>query len=176
HSADWRTVPVPSHRRLAPERNLTVQLPFALLATSALAASLPATAGPAELRAVAHDTYEWYDAAYPVAASGLGDHRYDTRLTDYRMGEVTRRRQHITKLLAQVSALTTEGWSKDDRIDRILFESQLASQDFFGRRLDPEHTDPQLYVNECTNSIFTLLQKEYAPHHVRALAATPRLE
>ena len=153
-----------------------MQLPFALLATAVLVPSLPPAAGPAQLRAAAHDTYQWYDAAYPVVASGLGDHRYDTQLTDYRMSEVVRRRQHINKLLAQVRALSTSGWSKDDRIDRILFESQLTSQDFFGRRLDPERTDPQLYVNECTNSIFTLLQKDYAPHHTRALAATTRLE
>ena len=171
----------PPHRRRAsatvrPKRNLTVQSTFALLATAALVSSSPAAAGPADLRAIAHETYEWYDAAYPVAASGLGDHRYDTRLTDYRMSEVEQRRQHVSKLLAQVRALPTGGWSKDGRIDRILFESQLASQDFFGQRLDPERTDPQLYVDECANSIFTLLQKEYAPHHVRALAATARLE
>ena len=115
-----------------PKRNLTVKLPLVLLVTVVLLFSLPAAAGPAELRAIAHDTYEWYDAAYPVAASGQGDHRYDTRLTDYRMSEVVGRRQQIDKLLAQVRALPTEGWSKDDRIDRILFESQLASQDFFG--------------------------------------------
>ena len=150
--------------------------PFAMLAAAVLVPSLPATASPAELRAIAHDTYQWYDASYPVAASSLGDHRYDSQLTDYRMSEVLRRREQISKLLAQVRALSADAWNKDDRVDRILFESQLASQDFFGRRLDPERTDPQLYVNECTNSIFTLLQKEYAPHHERALAATSRLE
>jgi len=153
-----------------------VPFPLAVLAAAVLVPSLPAAASPAELRAIAHDTYQWYDEAYPVAASGLGDHRYDARLTDYRMSEVVRRREQISKLLAQVGALSTAGWSKDDRVDRILFESQMASQDFFGRRLDPERTDPQLYVNECANSIFTLLQKEYAPRHVRALAATARLE
>jgi uncharacterized protein (DUF885 family) len=147
-----------------------------MLAAAVLIPPLAPTAAPAELRAIAHDTYEWYDAAYPVAASSLGDHRYDARLTDYRMSEVVRRREQISRLLAQVRALSTVGWSKDDRIDRLLFESQAASQDFFGKRLDPERTDPQLYVNECTNAIFTLLQKDYAPRHERALAATSRLE
>src|SRR5438552_81797 len=66
--------------------------------------------------------------------------------------------------------------SKDDRVDRILLQAQLAGVDFFDRQLDPESSDPQLYVNECSNSIFSLLQKEYAPHRVRALAATARLE
>jgi uncharacterized protein (DUF885 family) len=125
---------------------------------------------------MAHGYYEWYDEANPVDASARGDHRYDARLTDYRMSEVARRREHVAELLAKVRALDTGGWSKDDRIDRLLFESQLAKRDFFDRRLDPERSDPQLYVNACTNAIFTLLQKAYAPDRVRALAATARLE
>ena len=138
--------------------------------------SFASAASPNDLRALAHEYYQWNAAQYPVAASGMGDHRFDARLADYRMSEVTQRREHVSDLLAQVSALPADGWSKDDRVDRVLFESQLASADFFGRRLNPESSDPQLYVNECTNSIFTLLQKEYAPRRTRALAATARLE
>lgn len=150
---------------------------LAACALPAVATALaPAAADPAGLRALAHEFYEWSDAAYPVTASSLGDHRFDTRLTDYRMSEVLRRRQHVSELLAQVSALATDGWSKDERIDRVLFESQLAAADFFGRRLNPESSDPQLYVNECTNAIFTLLQKDYAPRRTRARAAIARLE
>ena len=105
-----------------------------------------------------------------------GDHRFDDRLTDYRMAEVMRRRQHVSELLETVKGLQTEGWSKEDQIDRILLQAQLEGVDFFGRRLSPEVSDPQLYVNECSSSIFTLLQKDYAPHRTRALAATKRLE
>ncbi len=138
--------------------------------------SLAASADPAELRKLAHDYYQWRDDAYPVATSAQGDHRLDDRLTDYRMAAVLERRQHVSALLSRVSALATDGWSKDDRIDRILFQAQLAGVDFFGRRLNPEESDPQLYVNECSNAIFSLLQKEYAPHRTRALSATARLE
>ena len=138
--------------------------------------ALPAAADPASLRKVAHDYYQWRDAAYPVATSAMGDHRMDDRLTDYRMPAVLERRQHVAALLTEVSALQTDGWAKDDRIDRILFQSQLAGVDFFDRRLNPEESDPQLYVSECTNAIFSLLQKEYAPHRTRALAATARME
>jgi uncharacterized protein (DUF885 family) len=148
----------------------------ALLATVILCHSLPAAAGPVEFRKVAHEYYQWRDAAYPVATSAAGDHRFDARLTDYSMTEVLRRRQHAGELLTHVGSLATDGWSKDDRIDLVLFHAELAGVDFFGRKLNPEGSDPQLYVNECTNSIFTLLQKDYAPRRTRALAATARLE
>jgi uncharacterized protein (DUF885 family) len=138
--------------------------------------SFAAAASADDLRALAHEYYQWNDAQYPVVASALGDHRFDARLADYRVSEIARRRQHVSDLLAKVSALPADDWSKDDRVDRILFESQLAAADFFSRRLNPESSDPQLYVNECTNSIFSLLQKEYAPRRTRALAATARLE
>jgi uncharacterized protein (DUF885 family) len=148
----------------------------ALLATIILCQSLQAAASPAEFRKLAHEYYQWRDASYPVATSAAGDHRFDTRLTDYSMAAYLGRRQHVSELLMQVGSLATDGWSKDDRIDLVLFQAELAGVDFFDRKLNPEGSDPQLYVNECTNSIFTLLQKDYAPRHTRALAAAARLE
>jgi len=148
-----------------------------LLAAVILSHALPAwAASPTDFRTVAHEFYEWREANDPVAASGRGDHRFDTRLADYRMSEVTKRRRHVSDLLAQIGSLRTDGLSQDDRIDRLLFESQLARADFFGRRLNFEASNPQIYVDECSNAIFALLEKEYAPRHIRALAATQRLE
>jgi len=134
-----------------------------------------AHAAPGELRKLAHEYYVWRDAEYPVAASAMGDHRLDDRLTDYHMPAVLERRKRVSELLTTVSAMSTRNWSKDDRVDQLLFLSQLRAADFFGRQLDPERRDPQLYVNECTNALFTLLQKEYAPALVRARAAHKRL-
>jgi uncharacterized protein (DUF885 family) len=102
-----------------------------LFAAMALLCSLAAAADPAELRSLAHEYYRWRDAEYPVATSYAGDHRFDDRLADYRMTEVNRRRQHVSELLETVKGLRTEGWSKDDQIDRILFQAQLEGADFF---------------------------------------------
>ena len=147
-----------------------------LLAAMLLLSASQAGADGADLGKLAHEYYQWRDAAYPVATSDQGDHEYDSRLADYRMSEVLKRRRHVSDLLTHVKGMAVDGWSKDDRIDRILFQSQLAGQDFFDRRLNPESSDPQLYVDECTNAIFSLLKKDYAPHRTRALAATARLE
>jgi uncharacterized protein (DUF885 family) len=145
-----------------------------VLLFSTLASS--ASAAPADLKKLAHEYYVWRDAQYPVATSQLGDHQYDGKLTDYRMATVQARRKHVSQLITQVSALEVSDWSKDDRVDQLLFLAQLRGADVFGRKLDPETRDPQLYVNECSNAIFSLLQKEYAPRKTRALAATERLE
>jgi uncharacterized protein (DUF885 family) len=135
-----------------------------------------AHAAPPSVAALAHDYYEARESEFPVGASSSGDHRYDDRLTDYRPAAVQQRRKRVTALLGQVKALPATGLSKDERVDRLLFVSQLEAADFFGRTLEPEATDPQLYVNECSTGLFSLLQKDYAPKAARAAAATRRLE
>src|SRR5207244_150721 len=86
-----------------------------------------------------------------------------------------RRAAHVHALLERVRGADVTGWWKDDTIDWRLFRSQLERADFPERVMDPEESDPQLYVGEASNAIFSLLKKEYAPRATRARAATARL-
>ena len=148
-----------------------------LLVALCLAATGRAEAqAPARLRELAHSYYAWRDSTNPVATSDAGGHQWDDRLADYRMRAVTARRLHTRALLARVKALPTAGWNRDDRVDWLLFRSQLERDDFFGRVLLPHESDPQLYLNEAANGVFSLLKKECAPRRTRALAAAARLE
>ena len=144
-----------------------------------LAAFLPALANassPSDLRKTATEYYRWKDEAYPVASSDAGLHTWDERLTDFSEPAYRARREHVEKVLASVRAMDTKDWSKDDRIDWYLFRAQLEGAAFSGRVLQREETDPQIYVNECSNAIFSILKKEYAPDHDRAIAITTRME
>lgn len=147
---------------------------FALLALLALAPSLYALT-PVEMRALAHDFYEWQLREYPVGASDQGYHLYDEKLTDYSAPAVAARAAHVRELLERVKAADVKGWSKDDTIDWLLLRSQLEYADFPSRVLHREESDPQVYVNEASNAIFSLLKKEYAPPAVRAKAAVARM-
>jgi uncharacterized protein (DUF885 family) len=148
-----------------------------LFALPALAAPLSAQAPsvPDSLRALAQSYYAWRDRNYPVASSDQGLHTWDDRLTDYRMPAVLERRRHVASLLTRVKGMRTGGWGRDDRIDWRLFRSQLEGSAFWSRVSRPEESDPQLYVGECTNAIFSLLKKDYASHSTRARVATARL-
>ena len=134
------------------------------------------TADTAALRKMAGDYYAWRNENYPVASSDSGLHTWDDRLTDYSVAKIAERAQHVRKLLDQVRALDAANWPKDDRIDWMLFRSQLEGADFNSRVLQSEKTDPQVYVGECANGIFSLLKKEYDAPRKRALAATARLK
>jgi uncharacterized protein (DUF885 family) len=133
-------------------------------------------ATPATLRRLAADYYDWRNQQYPVASSDAGLHTWDSKLTDYGLSALLARRLHVKEVLANVNAMRTETWSKDDRIDWLLFRAQLEGVAFFDRVIDFEETDPQTYVNECSNGIFSLLKKDYDTPRNRSLAATARLK
>jgi uncharacterized protein (DUF885 family) len=152
-----------------------------LLAIVAITLTAPALAqtkpqSPDDLRAIAKSYYAWRDTTYPVGTSDAGNHEFDNRIDDFRMKSVLAARHHVKALLDQVKAMKTGSWAKDDRVDWVLFVSELQRADFFDRVLQPEETDPGTYINECSTAIFTLLKKEYGPKRTRALAATARLE
>ena len=145
-----------------------------LIATITASAQTPTT--PADLHRLADDYYRWRNQNYPVASSDSGLHTWDNKLTDYSLSAVLARRLYVKDVLAKVDAMPTKTWAKDDRIDWLLFRSQLDGIAFFNRVMDFEATDPQTYVNECSNGIFSLLKKEYDSPRNRALAATARLK
>ena len=130
---------------------------------------------PAELHKLAAGYYNWRNQSYPVVSSDAGLHTWDDKLTNYSLSAILARRLQVKEILGKVRAMQTDNWSRDDRIDWLLFKSQLEQIDFFNRVMDFEATDPQLYVNECSNGIFSLLKKEYDTPRKRALAATARL-
>ena len=84
----------------------------------------------ATLRKLANDYYARRNENYPVRSSEAGLHTWDNRLTDYSAGKMAERAAYVRQLLDQVRAMKTESWSKDDRIDWILFRSQLEEVEF----------------------------------------------
>jgi uncharacterized protein (DUF885 family) len=141
----------------------------------AAASAARAADAPDRLRNMASDYYRWRSEQFPVASSDQGLHTWDDRLADYSRAAIRARRERVSALADEVRALNVDGWSKDDRIDRALFLSQLEGADFFDRVLASPETDPQTYVGECSNAIFSLLKKEYDAPRKRALSATARL-
>lgn len=139
--------------------------------------SLPAAAlTPATLQSAARDFYRWREQNFPVWSSDQGLHTFDDRLTDYSSEAIAKRRAHISSLLDRVKATDISSWSKDDKVDAILFRAQLERLDFDRRVLHPEETDPGTYVGEASNAIFSLLKKEYDTPAARARSAMARFK
>jgi len=53
------------------------------------------------------------------------EHRWDDRIKDFRMASVLAARRHVAAVLDSVKAMPASTWSKDDRVDWMLFRAQL---------------------------------------------------
>jgi uncharacterized protein (DUF885 family) len=154
--------------------------------------SIPPLASPsnrpqiAAFHRMAEDYYAWRNENFPVRSSDAGLHTWDDRLTDYAPARIDERARHVRELLDKMrgskvdppaqSSGAAGSWPKEERIDVILFRAQLEEADFGNRVLKFERTNPQVYVGECTNAIFSLIKKEYDTPRKRALAATARMK
>jgi uncharacterized protein (DUF885 family) len=148
----------------------------ALLLFTFLAAAPAFALTPETLKSTAHDYYQWYALNFPTQSSDQGLHTWDDRLTDYSPAAIAKRNDHLSAVLAQLKDTDIRTWSKDDKVDFILFRSQVDTADFYERVLLPESTNPQVYVDEVSNGIFSLLKKEYDTPARRVKAATARLQ
>ena len=132
--------------------------------------------GAAALRKLADDYYNRRNVNDPVSSSNAGLHTWDDKLGDFSPAKINERAQHVRRLLDKVRAFKIDNWSNDDKIDALLFRSQLENVDFGNRVLKFEFTNPQTYTGECSSAIFSLLKKEYDTPRKRALSATARLK
>jgi hypothetical protein len=154
-----------------------MRIPIAALLT--LLVSIPALAQqakltPERLHKIASDFYNWRNVNYPVSSSDQGLHTWDDRLTDYSTAAIAQRRAHVAKVATRVRNADPTKWNKDEAIDWLLFRSQVERSEFADRVQQPEETNPQIYVGEASNAIFSLIKKDYAPAQTRALAAEAR--
>lgn len=127
------------------------------------------------LQALAEEFYLWGYEESPVGSSSAGRHDADDRLADYGPEAMSRRSARASDFRRRFEAIPKGGAGPDEGADRTLFTSALERDEFGRTVLRRERRDPQLYVDECLNGIFSLLKKEYAPKPVRARAATARL-
>jgi uncharacterized protein (DUF885 family) len=127
-----------------------------------------------KLHKLANDYYDWQKVTNPVYASDQGLHTWDDRLPDFSAAAIAKQRAHVASVLAKVRAMDISKWPKDEKIDWILFRSQLEGADFGARVLRSEETDPQTYVGTASNAIFSLLKKDYDAPEKRAMAAAAR--
>ena len=130
----------------------------------------------AALATLAKNYYDWRNQNSPVQSSDAGLHTWDDKLTDYSPAAMAERAHYVRALLDKVRAMKTDSWPKDQRIDWLLFRSQLEAADFGDRVLKFEKTNPDVYVGECVSAIFSLLKKEYDTPANRARSATARLQ
>ncbi|MFQ6090425.1 MAG: DUF885 family protein, partial [Candidatus Bipolaricaulia bacterium] len=86
----------------------------------------------------------------PVAATQLGDHRFDDRLGDYSEAALERQRREIKEALAEFERFDEGNFGLDARIDHHLMVQIARSilRGFENERLQHHYRNPGTYSDE----------------------------
>ena len=113
---------------------------------------------------------------YPVAATATGMHAVDGEWPDLGDAGRTARLAFADRWEPELSGFGDQALSPDERIDRDLLLSELASLRFDDIELRESAWDALGYVYLLGSGIFPLLARDFAPLAVRLASAASRLE
>jgi len=130
---------------------------------------------PAEFYKLVDQFMERFLAEVPVAATQLGDHRFDDRLGEHTPAARARQEKAMRVALGALQALDPRPWDIDARIDHTLMVRLIHSflRDFAKTR-DYERS-PGMYMQEGLGGVFLLLIRDFAPFSERMKNVAKRL-
>jgi uncharacterized protein (DUF885 family) len=113
---------------------------------------------------------------YPVAATALGDHRYDGDLED--MGPEGRARALAWNqaLLTELQSIDRTALSRENQVDAAVLDNQLRYAIWTEQRYSDWSWDPLVYTQLSGQALYGLLARDYAPLPDRLRSLTSRLE
>jgi uncharacterized protein (DUF885 family) len=114
-------------------------------------------------------------AEAPVAATQLGDHRFDHRLGEHGADALRRQETQFRQALRELDAMETSTFGPDATVDHTVVVRLVRS---FLREIEPLRTherSPGTYIDECLGGVFLLLVRDFAPFPVRMKAVLGRL-
>jgi uncharacterized protein (DUF885 family) len=117
----------------------------------------------------------------PVAATALGEHRYDSTLDDVSAAGFTRRIELARELLSQLESVEPVQLTRAHQVDVRLLKGELEYRIWSFERLQEWRWNPLLYTDLAGNSVYLLMVRDFAPLPERLrnvgarLAQLPRL-
>jgi uncharacterized protein (DUF885 family) len=139
-----------------------------LLVGTGVHAESPADAADAAFLALADqfiDTY--YLPRHPSAATALGIHQYDAQLEDYSQSAVTRDIEDLAAWEARFAAADPATLGETVRGDRDLLLNYTRSARQDDAVLRGWQKNPDFYSGGITESVFGLIEREFAPPEAR---------
>ena len=143
------------------------------------------TAGLAARAAERERTAEWnalvdeyLDKVYypenPVEATVAGIHLYDSEVDDFSKAGAEREAQALRAFQTKVSGFSASGLKAVDAADREILLGQIQSRLLTIEVLRPQDKNPDLYSGSAANSIYVLMNRNFAPLAERLASAIAR--
>jgi uncharacterized protein (DUF885 family) len=112
----------------------------------------------------------------PIAATSLGDHRFDDRLNDVSRAGWQSRITFDELYLQALAPFDATQLSRANQVDLLLLRHALEYDRWKIQTLQDWHWNPLIYTGLAGDSIYTLLAREFAPASERLKNAGRRLD
>src|SRR5205823_5246446 len=136
----------------------------------------PATPQDDAFQKIARDYIEQYLQSNPEDATELGDHRFDSQLTDYspdaRAKDLATQKESRDKLNAIYGAKRTG----TNNIDFRILKENIDYQIFRAEELKEADWNPLVYMQSLANSLYLLVARDFAPAEKRIPNLRQRME
>ena len=165
------------------------RLSVAVLLTACLTAPVPIAAKPvAAAHAASHRSADAAFAALskryidglarldPSHATALGDHRFDSAVTDMSAAGRARADAFSQQMLGALGRIDRSRLSRENQVDAALLDNSLRYGLWTNSKLQNWAWDAQIYTETAGTSLYSLAARDFAPWRDRLRAATARME
>lgn len=120
----------------------------------------------------------YFDDVYfrfsPTSGTMAGFHQYDSALEDYSAAGVAKQTAALHQFLAKIEAIPADGLDAPVAADREVLLNSIRSALLSLEIIRMWEKNPDTYSSGVTSSIFTLMERPYAPVNTRLRAAIAR--
>ncbi|HVX14271.1 MAG TPA: DUF885 domain-containing protein [Pirellulales bacterium] len=147
-----------------------------MFASPRFAAGAPVSDSDRQFDELAKTYIDAFPALHPVAATQLGDHRFDGELDVIDRDERRREVDFCRKYLGRLSRLPRDKLSRDRRADAELLRQQLQATIWQIETLQEWAWNPLIYTGLAGDAVYGLVARDFAPEAERLKHVAERLE
>lgn len=112
----------------------------------------------------------------PVAATQIGDHRFDAEIDDLSAEGRDKADAFAKAILAELDAIDLATLSRENQVDARILRNQLEYGLWQSQVFQSWAWDPQIYSSLAGGAIYGLMAREFAPLPERMQSAVARME
>ncbi|HYE00348.1 MAG TPA: DUF885 family protein, partial [Alphaproteobacteria bacterium] len=112
----------------------------------------------------------------PIAATSIGDHRWDHEIGDFTPAGFRASADFSRRILADLERIPKAQLSRANQVDAAILENQLKGDIWSTETLQNWKWDPLVYSGSAGGALNSLFARDFAPLPDRLRAATSRME
>lgn len=128
-----------------------------------------------ELEQFSNDFLDWYYSTYPITATWIGIHDYDSRMNEVSLESIAKNRAALEKFQLRLSNFNPDKFSIENKIDYKILAGVIDEELFMLTQVKPHEWNPVNYVQSVGSAIMTLISQDFAPQEERITSLQNRL-